>query len=185
MMYSKLLGERLRNVRVQKGMSLHDVELASGREFKTSALGAYERGERTIPIQRLQRLARLYRVPLEILIPDVAGESVPMRIRSEGSPGCLTINLGRLDQVDGPEKVVLERFVRSVIAERGDLNGRVISIRAGDFKAIASVLDLSVDALSKRLVGMGLLAAGPPAAVPQTLAGTMGQGVAGPGVTTR
>ena len=44
--YAEQVGERLRNIRLQKGLSLHDVEERSGKEFKASVLGAYERGER-------------------------------------------------------------------------------------------------------------------------------------------
>ena len=35
------VGERLRAIRRQKGLSLHDVEARSGQEFKASVLGAY------------------------------------------------------------------------------------------------------------------------------------------------
>ena len=42
------VGERLRAIRRQKGLSLHDVEARSTLEFKASVLGAYERGERAI-----------------------------------------------------------------------------------------------------------------------------------------
>lgn len=34
------VGERLRAIRRQKGLSLHDVEARSGQEFKASVLGA-------------------------------------------------------------------------------------------------------------------------------------------------
>jgi transcriptional regulator with XRE-family HTH domain len=46
--YAEQVGERLRNIRLQKGLSLHDVEQHSSKEFKASVLGAYERGERSI-----------------------------------------------------------------------------------------------------------------------------------------
>src|SRR5581483_3457137 len=40
--------DRLRPIRRQKGLSLHEVEAMSNEEFKASVLGAYERGERVI-----------------------------------------------------------------------------------------------------------------------------------------
>ena len=43
--YSVQVGERLRAIRKQKRLSLHDVEAQSQQEFKASVLGAYERGE--------------------------------------------------------------------------------------------------------------------------------------------
>ncbi|MGZ4140622.1 MAG: helix-turn-helix domain-containing protein, partial [Actinomycetota bacterium] len=61
--YAARVGERLRSIRLQKGLSLHDVEEASTKEFKASVLGAYERGERSISVPRLQRLAQFYSVP--------------------------------------------------------------------------------------------------------------------------
>jgi transcriptional regulator with XRE-family HTH domain len=63
------VGTRLRAVRFQRGMSLHDVEVASGGDVKASILGAYERGERGISVARVQRLADLYDVPLDLVIP--------------------------------------------------------------------------------------------------------------------
>ena len=53
----QFVGDRLRAIRRQKGLSLHDVEARSRQEFKASVLGAYERGERAISVPRLLRLA--------------------------------------------------------------------------------------------------------------------------------
>src|SRR5438105_14871989 len=49
-LYAREVGAQLRTVRKRGGLSLHDVAAASGREFKASTLGAYERGERTISV---------------------------------------------------------------------------------------------------------------------------------------
>ena len=72
--YLNLIHGRLRAIRRQKGLSLHDVEARSSLEFKASVLGAYERGERAISVPRLQRLARLYRVPVDQLLPRDPGD---------------------------------------------------------------------------------------------------------------
>ena len=63
--YSAQVGERLRSIRKQKRLSLHDVEAQSTQEFKASVLGAYERGERALSLPRLDRLAQFYRVPVD------------------------------------------------------------------------------------------------------------------------
>src|SRR5260370_30734212 len=73
--YGKRVGERLRAIRRQKGLSLQDVEASSTQEFKASVLGAYERGERAISVPRLQRLARFYAVPVDQLLPREEGET--------------------------------------------------------------------------------------------------------------
>ena len=58
-----LVGEQLRAVRKRRRMTLAQVEEASDGEFRTSVLGAYERGERGLAVHRLLRLAELYGVP--------------------------------------------------------------------------------------------------------------------------
>src|SRR5918994_2543374 len=95
-----VVGERLRSIRRQKGLSLHDVEARSGMEFKASVLGAYERGERAISVPRLLRLAELYRVPADQLLPRSAGDADidltdPAMIAGEG----FTIDLVRLHEL--------------------------------------------------------------------------------------
>src|SRR6059058_6354500 len=70
------VGERLRAIRRQKGLSLHDVEARSGMEFKASVLGAYERGERAISVPRLLRLAEIYQVPGDQLLPRTSDVDV-------------------------------------------------------------------------------------------------------------
>src|SRR6267378_5461219 len=77
--YARRVGERLRAIRKQKGLSLQEVEATSGFEFKASVLGAYERGERTISVPRLQRLARFYNVPVDQLLPK-EGDASPATI---------------------------------------------------------------------------------------------------------
>ncbi|HEX3394771.1 MAG TPA: helix-turn-helix transcriptional regulator, partial [Acidimicrobiales bacterium] len=70
--YARRVGERLRAIRRQKALSLQEVEAVSDQEFKASVLGAYERGERVISVPRLQRLAHLYLVPVDQLLPPTA-----------------------------------------------------------------------------------------------------------------
>ena len=65
-----LVGERLRAVRKRRRMTLAQVEEASGGEFRTSGLGAYERGERGVAVSRLLRLAQLYGVAPAELLPE-------------------------------------------------------------------------------------------------------------------
>src|SRR5205807_8604758 len=72
--YARMIGERLRAIRRQRGWSLRDAENASGSEFSASALGTYERGERSLSVERLHRLATLYRVPVDRLLPRTPGD---------------------------------------------------------------------------------------------------------------
>ncbi len=65
-----LVGEQLRAVRKRRRMTLTQVEETSGGEFRTSVLGAYERGERGLAVHRLLRLAEFYGVPPAELLPE-------------------------------------------------------------------------------------------------------------------
>ena len=67
--YNQRVGERLRSIRKQKKMSLQELESVSNEEFKASVVGAYERGERSVSLPRLHRLAEIYNVPTEQLLP--------------------------------------------------------------------------------------------------------------------
>ena len=68
------LGDRLRRVRLQQGLSLQEVEATSAGALKASVVGAYERGFRTLSLPRLRSLADFYRVPVAVLL----GEPTPM-----------------------------------------------------------------------------------------------------------
>ena len=107
------LGLRLRAVRRQMHLSLQAVETLS-RAFKSSVLGAYERGERNIQVPRLKQLARLYDVPLDELLAHDAATSEPdggdeevvenspwarRPSRPDGDSEKVTIDLSRLDAV--------------------------------------------------------------------------------------
>ena len=122
--YARHVGERLRNIRRQQGLSLQAVEEQSEREFKASVLGAYERGERIISVLRLQRLARLYGVPVDQLLPKMSPEpdfGSDSRAPSgpEGSP--ITIDLSRLERLDAPEREVLRRYIGMIQNPAGRL----------------------------------------------------------------
>lgn len=66
------VGQRLRAARRQRGWSLGEVEAQTVGEFKASVVGAYERGERAISVQRFVRMAEIYGVPAADLLPASA-----------------------------------------------------------------------------------------------------------------
>jgi CheY-like chemotaxis protein len=68
--FDKALGHRLREIRQERGLSLQHVEARSNNEFKASALGCYERGERSLTVHRLSRLAALYGTSCADLLSD-------------------------------------------------------------------------------------------------------------------
>lgn len=64
------VGHRLREVRLALGLTLEGATATSRQEIKTSTLGSYERGDRTITVSRLYALAELYGVPVHDLLPE-------------------------------------------------------------------------------------------------------------------
>lgn len=153
--YSRKVGDRLRAIRRQKRLSLQDVEAASGQEFKASVLGAYERGERAISVPRLQRLARFYNVPVDQLLPGDQGPAF-VDPRTAGTPESVTIDLRRLEAVGGAEADMLTRYLAMIQVQRQDFNGRMLTIRRDDLRAIACILGVTVDGAGGRLDDLGL-----------------------------
>ena len=153
--YAEKVGERLRSIRRQKRLSLQDVEAASGQEFKASVLGAYERGERSISVPRLQRLAEFYQVPVDQLLPRSDRAATAPRAPAPGTGG-VTIDLAKLHGLSDPEAELLERFLSSIQMQRQDFNGKMLTIRREDLRVLACFFDLSADSFSDRLDAMGL-----------------------------
>lgn len=152
--YSLRVGERLRVIRRQKRMSLQEVEAQSKNEFKASVLGAYERGERAISVPRLERLAAFYSVPVRQLFPV---DEVPVADRGAGRGNKLAIDLVRLAQHREPPFDMVARLLRMIQVQRQDYNGKVITVRADDSRAIAAILDVPVDEVGPRLDALDLL----------------------------
>jgi transcriptional regulator with XRE-family HTH domain len=145
-------------VRRQKRLSLQAVAAASGQEFKASVLGAYERGERAISVPRLQRLAALYDVPVDQLLPDrgTMGEPVPVRGGERGGRRVM-IDLARVKAANGELPSALQRFVTTIQVERQDFNGQVLTIRADDLRVIGATFGMSVNDLVTKLIDLGLI----------------------------
>ena len=156
--YAARVGERLRSIRLQKRLSLHDVEDASAKEFKASVLGAYERGERSISVPRLQRLAQFYGVPVDRLLPQQEDEVVSLDSSAPSADRGIRIDLTKLEGVDAPEIPVIGRYVTMIQMARGDFNGKILTVRGDDVRALAAVLDTTPDVLATRLDSLGLRA---------------------------
>ncbi len=166
--YGRKVGERLRAIRRQKKLSLQEVEATSNQEFKASVLGAYERGERAISVPRLQRLARFYNVPVDQLLPvdegpdfgiardDEIVDVTDSRVATQPGFNSVTIDLTRLESLTGPEADMLNRYLTMIQVQRQDFNGRVLTIRRDDLRAIACILGTGVDGAGNRLDDLGL-----------------------------
>ena len=153
--FSVEVGQRLRAVRRARRLSLDEVERKSNGRWSASAIGAYERGFRNLSVPRLYELARFYEVPMRALV----GESdEPTR----GGPATsrLVIDLEALGQAMDGAPIV--RYLQTIIVERGDFNGRVLSVRRDDIRALCVICACTETELFETLDGWGaLLARGP------------------------
>ncbi|GAA4686573.1 MULTISPECIES: transcriptional regulator BldD [Phytohabitans] len=152
--YAKSLGARLRSIRQQQGLSLQGVEEKSNGRWKAVVVGSYERGDRAVTVSRLAELADFYRVPVSELLPDGSG------VRHEPT-NKIVLDLERLYDEVSEELAYVARYARAIQQQRGDYNGRVLSIRADDLRALAIVYDISPSGLIERLTEAGVLVADP------------------------
>jgi hypothetical protein len=101
---------------------LGDVEANTGGEFKASVVGAYERGERAISVQRFVSLSDVYNTPASELLP------VP-------SDPDLVIDLDALAGEDGD---LVDRYLAAIQMMRK--NPGVEEVRDSDRALISSLL---------------------------------------------
>ncbi len=154
--YARALGSRLRAVRSQQRLSLHGVERKSGGKWKAVVVGSYERGDRAVSVARLAELAEFYGVPISELLPTEEG--VPSaRIDSSNK---IVLDLQKLQHVPAEDAAPLVRYAQSIQRQRGDYGNKVLSIRGEDLRALALMFDTSLDQLTDKLVGWGVLAPG-------------------------
>jgi transcriptional regulator with XRE-family HTH domain len=126
------LGERLRRARRARGWSLLEVEEATDGEFKASVLGAYERGERSLSVARLCRLAELYHVSPSALLPGVADIA-------DGEP--VVVDLKSAETMLPEQAETLDRYLSAIQVMRRDPAGPTLSVRLSDLKVLAALLD--------------------------------------------
>src|SRR3981081_2503910 len=129
--YAKTLGARLRAIRTQQGLSLHGVEEKSRGRWKAVVVGSYERGDRSVTVQKLAELAEFYGVPVSELLP---GDAAPAVLPAAPK---LVIDCERMNSLPKEKVGPLARYVATIQAQRGDYNGRVLSVRHEALRSLA------------------------------------------------
>lgn len=127
--FDQALGERLRAARKRRGWSLNEVERRSGQEFKSSVLGAYERGERSISVQRLHRLSQIYMVDVAQLIPEGASD------QTEGT----VIDLDAMSNAGEAVSEAIDRFLSAIQLRRRSPEGD-LTVRQTDIEFLAALV---------------------------------------------
>jgi len=66
------------------------------------------------------------------------------------------IDLQRLEVLNSPERELLRRYLHTIQMQRQDYNGRVLTIRREDLRAIACMFELTPEGLRRRLDDLGV-----------------------------
>lgn len=128
---AKEIGVVLRLARKARGLALRDASTLSSGMFKPSSLASYERGERTLSVEKFLSLTAIYGVPPARLIAQISR-------RVEGRPPTV-VDVRTARTIRGVEGAVLAGFVHEVIALRGQPASDEVSLRDGDLEVLATV----------------------------------------------
>jgi transcriptional regulator with XRE-family HTH domain len=149
--YTRAVGQRLRAVRVQQGLSLKGVEKKSNGRWKAVVVGSYERGDSAITVVNLDGLAGFYGVPAVELLPDAHVCRPDPR---------LTLDLTALARLPSRQAGPLSRYAAALQSEHGDHDGQIFTVRVEDLRSLAVVYGMSPATLIDQLVAWAVIPAG-------------------------
>jgi transcriptional regulator with XRE-family HTH domain len=137
------IGKALRRVRTARGLTLRQVSTLTEGRFKATSVAGYERGERTISVERFCDLCDLYQVSPQAILGDivrvVAGTTEP------------EIDLTRLDAMGTVERTVVTGFVRQIQAQRHGSPSETIVLREADLDVLATAAGKTREELADAL----------------------------------
>ncbi len=108
-----------------------EVETFTDGEFKASVVGAYERGERAISVQRLTRLAEVYGVGPTDLFPGSRAANGPV------------IDIDAV--ASGRDHDLVDRYLAAIQFMRQE--GTPGEVRESDKAVISSLLETSIESV--------------------------------------
>jgi transcriptional regulator with XRE-family HTH domain len=136
----KRLGAALRSARKRRKLSLADVARRSANHFTASALGAYERGDRAITVERLSRLADVYgETPARLLAGD-PDPTIDLDRIERGDPHGLVLDLSRLRAAEEPGALAVMEFATAIKAMRKEPTTSIVVVRHADAPILASLV---------------------------------------------
>jgi transcriptional regulator with XRE-family HTH domain len=152
--YADLVGEKLRKMRQERGMSLQEVCSLSGGSFVVSTLSAYERGKRSLSLERLHELAGIYGQSPNTLL-DVDNEPHLQRSIAGNTP--LRIRLESLASLSLEERRPLETYLEFLRQLRNDPARDMLTIRKEDLVYLSSLYGVRPQALKDYFEKEGVL----------------------------
>ncbi len=141
------VGQELKRIRRQRGLSLAEVEALSSGRWKAVVIGSYERADRAISVGRLSSLMAWYQTPMSILFPmnPLLDSSTMTK-----SASAVIFDLRRRGDLSRhyPD---IARLIEAIINIRGDWNGHLLTLRESDLRLIAMAQAVSYPALIEEL----------------------------------
>ena len=154
----ELVSSRVRAIRIAKGLTLHEVEVASNRRIRAVVLGSYERGDRTLSVRMAIVIAEFYGVPLSYLLEE------PEKPAGKANPVTLDLRRFRIIMADSTLPLRINSTLRSavtftgeIVKLRNDWNGELISLRSSDLTLLAAAIGIHQNELEEILRSHRLL----------------------------
>jgi len=150
-----LLGQALREVRRARKWTLADFEKASNGHVRAVVLGSYERGSRSVSVEKLQAIAEVYGVPINAFFKESYVEETSLDI-----PNAI-IDLRKLREglaIDSSKVLtLLDQFCSGIINFRKDWNGEILSLRRNDVSFLAIMSGTGTENFLQLLVSKDVL----------------------------
>lgn len=137
------IGKALRRARLGRGLTLRQVTGISQGRFKATSVAGYERGERTISVERFCELSELYGTAPQAVLGEIMRA---MRGRLEPE-----IDLTRLEAIGSSEGALVSGFVRQIRAQRGEPPSTTIVLRVADLDVLATAAGTTREELAEAL----------------------------------
>jgi transcriptional regulator with XRE-family HTH domain len=140
--FEERVGVALRRARRARALTLRAVAKLSDDRFRPTSIAGYERGERSISLERFCELCRLYDVDPATLLTEILETAV--------APPEVGLDVERPEALDPPEAALVAGFVREVRTLRHGRSSDAIVLRAGDVEVLAT----AAGKLPEELVGL-------------------------------
>jgi transcriptional regulator with XRE-family HTH domain len=137
------VGRALRRARQARDLTLRDVGERSNGGFKPTAVAGYERGERSISLERFCELSELYEMAPERLLSQIL-----WRVRERPET---TIDRAKVSDLPAAERGTLSSFIDQVSRMRTDDHDGMITLRIRDLEVLATASGQRLDTFLERV----------------------------------
>jgi transcriptional regulator with XRE-family HTH domain len=134
---------RMRHIRESRHLTLVQAARLSKGDISAIALGSYERGDRSVSVNKLILIAQLYEVPVSELF-----DSQPNFMAEER----ISIDVRKILRTTNPVAHAITEVLRNIARMRGDWNGEVISLRGQDINNFHVFSGLTTEDIKKVIV---------------------------------